>query len=216
MHYDVSVDSEQLQAHDCLLLRRAKMTKIFADQSVSLDGFSAGTNVRVGNGLGDNGESLHTWMEYEGFAQVQDALFENGGAVIMGRTMFDVGLEPWGENPPFHMPVFVLTHRAKQPLPMEGGTTYFFVTEGLKDALHQARAAADNKDVIILGGAETIQQFLNTGLIDEVRIHLAHVLLGNGTRLLTPANADAVELECIKLREGKGVTHLTFNVRKKG
>jgi dihydrofolate reductase len=192
------------------------MAKVVADQSVSLDGFSAGINVREGNGMGDNGELLHGWIEHKGFDQFRDEQFEGIGATIMGRTMFDVGVEPWGDNPPFRMPVFVVTHRARQPLVKEGGTTYFFITEGIENALNQARSAAENKDVIIIGGADIIQQFMNLGLVDELRLHLAHVLLGDGTRFWNPSNAEAVELDRIKLIESPGATHFTFNVKRTG
>jgi dihydrofolate reductase len=192
------------------------MAKVVADQSVSLDGFSAGINVREGNGMGDNGELLHAWIGYKGFDQFRDEQFEGVGAAIIGRTMFDVGVEPWGDNPPFHMPVFVLTHRARQPLIKEGGTTYFFITEGIENVLQQARSAAGNKDVIIIGGADIIQQFMNAGLVDELRLHLAHVLLGDGTRFWNPSNAGTVEMERIRLVETPGATHFTFNVKRKG
>src|SRR5260370_811008 len=173
------------------------MAKVVADQSVSFDGFSAGTNVREGNGMGDNGDLLHGWIAHKGFDQFRDEQFEGAGATIIGRTMFDVGVEPWGDNPPYHMPVFVVTHRARQPLVKEGGTTYFFITDGIENALQQARSAADNKDVLILGGAAIIQQFMNAGLVDELRLHLAEVLLGDGTRFWNPSNAEAVELDRI-------------------
>lgn len=192
------------------------MTKVIADQSVSLDGFSAGSNVHEGNGLGDNGESLHAWIEHQGFDQFRDAQFEGIGAAIIGRTMFDVGVEPWGDNPPFHMPVFVVTHRARPPLVKEGGTAYFFVTEGIENALQQARSAAGNKDVLILGGADLIQQFMNAGLVDELRLHVAHVLLGNGTRFWSSSNAEAIGLDRIRLFESPGATHLTLDVKRKG
>ncbi len=191
------------------------MTKVVADQSVSLDGFSAGLNVREGNPLGDKGDLLHAWYD-EGGDQVRDELFGRGGAMVMGRTMFDVGVEPWGENPHFHMPVFVLTHRAREPLAKQGGTTYFFVTEGIESALNQAKVAAGNKDVIIMGGAEIIQQFMNLGLVDELRIHLAHVLLGKGKHFFDPLTAENVELERLRLIESPGATHFTFNVKRKG
>jgi dihydrofolate reductase len=190
--------------------------KVVADQSASLDGFSAGINVREGNGMGDNGDLLHAWIAEHGFDRFFDEQFANVGTAIVGRTMFDVGVEPWGDNPPYHMPVFVVTHRARQPLVKEGGTTYFFVTEGIENALQQARSAADNKDVLILGGADIIQQFMNAGLVDELRLHLAHVLLGDGTHFWNPSNAGAVELDRIRLIESPGATHFTFNVKRKG
>jgi len=189
------------------------MGKVVADQSVSLDGFSAGTNVRVGNPLGDRGERLHAWYP-EGGDQVRDELFGAAGAMVMGRTMFEVGVEPWGDDPDFHMPVFVVTHDAREPLLKQGATTYFFVTDGIEGALARAKAAAGDKDVAVMGGANVIQQFMNAGLLDELRIHLAHVLLGDGTRFFNAMNAEQVELECTRLIESPGATHLTFRLAK--
>ena len=134
--------------------------KVTADQSISLDGFSAGPNVRPGNPLADQGERLHEWYG-EGGAQVRDELSGAAGAMVMGRRMFDVGVEPWGDDPPFHMPVFVVTHNPRKPLAKNGGTTYFFVTEGIRDALSRASKAAGDKDVVAMGGPNVIQQFMN-------------------------------------------------------
>src|ERR671923_3094912 len=168
------------------------MGKVIADQSISLDGFSAGPNVGVGNGMGDGGEQLHEWMFSEGDGAAVNAgvredtpfnLLQRSGAVVVGRRMFDVGVEPWGENPPFHQPVFVVTHRARDPIVKEGGTTYTFVTGGIAAALARAREAAGGKDVAVLGGADVIQQCLKGGLLDELQLHPAPLLPGGGTRL---------------------------------
>lgn len=195
------------------------MGNVFAEQSISLDGFSAGPNVTVGNGMGDGGERLHEWMfPADGSTgpgdEARKETFGSSGAVVMGRRMFDVGLKPWGENPPFHMPVFVVTHRAGDPLVKQGGTTYHFVTGGIERALEQARAAAGDKDVVVLGGADIIQQFVGAALVDEVRIHLVPIFLGDGTRLFERMEPDRNGLECTRAIGAPGVTHLTFRVTK--
>jgi dihydrofolate reductase len=197
------------------------MGKVIADQSMSLDGFSTGPNVGVGNGMGDGGELLHEWMGWEGDvaeinAGVRDELFQGSGAVVMGRRMFDLGVEPWGENPPFHMPVFVVTHHAKDPLVKEGGTTYTFVAGGIAAALARAKEAAGGKDVVVIGGADVIRQFAEAGLLDELRLHLAHVLLGDGTRLFDRIDPKRVTLERTRVVDAPGATHLTFRLRTNG
>ena len=197
------------------------MGKVIADQSMSLDGFSTGPNVGVGNGMGDGGELLHEWMGWEGDvaeinAGVRDELFQGSRAVVMGRRMFDLGVEPWGENPPFHMPVFVVTHRARDPIVKEGGTTYTFVTGGVAAALARAKEAAGGKDVAVLGGADVIRQFAEAGLLDELRLHLAHVLLGDGTRLFDGIDPKRVTLERTRVVDAPGVTHVTFRLRTDG
>lgn len=201
------------------------MGKVIADQSISLDGFSAGPNVGVGNGMGDGGEQLHAWMFSEGDGAAVNAgaredtpfnLLQRSGAVVVGRRMFDVGVEPWGENPPFHQPVFVVTHRAGDPIVKEGGTTYTFVTGVVAAALARAREAAGDKDVVVLGGADVIRQCAEAGLLDELRLHLAHVLLGDGTRLFDRMDPTRVVLERTRVVDAPGVTHLTFRLRTNG
>ena len=200
------------------------MGKVIADQSISLDGFSAGPNVGVGNGMGDGGEQLHDWMFSEGDGAAVNAgvredtpfnLLQRSGAVVVGRRMFDVGVEPWGATPPFHQPVFVVTHRAGDPIVKEGGTIYTFVTGGVAAALARAQEAAGGKDVAVLGGADVIRQFAEAGLLDELRLHLAHVLLGDGTRLFDRIDAKRVTLERTRV-DAPGVTHLTFRLRMNG
>jgi dihydrofolate reductase len=192
---------------------------------MSLDGFSTGPNVGVGNGMGDGGEQLHNWMFSEGDGAAVNAgvredtpfnLLQRSGAVVVGRRMFDLGVEPWGENPPFHQPVFVVTHRAGDPIVKEGGTTYTFVTGGVAAALARAQEAAGGKDVAVLGGADVIRQFAEAGLLDELRLHLAHVLLGDGTRLFARIDAKRVTLERTRVVDAPGVTHLTFRLRMNG
>ena len=146
--------------------------------------------------------------------------FENVGAVIMGRSMFGGegpwGDDPWdgwwGDDPPFHVPVFVVTHHDRPPSAKEGGTTFHFVTDGIEAAFEQARAAAGDKDVSLGGGASIIQQYLKAGLIDEMQVHLVPILLGAGTRLFDNLEGAAVELECTRVIEAPGVTHLRYRV----
>lgn len=201
------------------------MGKVIADQSISLDGFSAGPNVAVGNGMGDGGDQLHEWMfaERDGAAvnagvreETPFNLLQRSGAVVVGRRMFDVGEEPWGDDPPFHQPVFVVTHRATDPIVKEGGTTYTFVTDGVEAALARAQESAGGKDVLVFGGADLIRQFAEAGLLDELRLHLAHVLLGDGTRLFDRIDPRRVTLERTRVVDAPGVTHLTFRLRGVG
>jgi dihydrofolate reductase len=184
------------------------MTRLTLDISMSLDGFVAGPNQTLEEPLGRLGELLHEWIiplatfrkthgGTEGQTGIDDEVVAERigatGAVLMGRRMFSGGEGPWeedpradgwwGDEPPFHVPVFVLTHHAREPLAMEGGTTFTFVTEGFDSALEQARSAAGDRDVSIAGGATVAQQYLQAGLLDEIQIHLAPVVLGGGVRL---------------------------------
>jgi dihydrofolate reductase len=204
------------------------MGKVTVDISMSLDGFIAGPNDSVENPLGDGGERIHEWVydlaswrERHGIAggrtdtdaEVLDEAFENTGAVVIGKRMFDVA-NGWGDNPPFHMPAFVITHDAREKLVKEGGTTFTFVTDGIESALDQARAAAGDKDVSVAGGANIIQQYLSAGLLDEIQIHLVPVLLGEGIRLFDQLGAEQMELERTRVIESPGVTHLRFRIVK--
>jgi dihydrofolate reductase len=182
---------------------------------MSLDGFSAGPNVGMDNGMGDGGERLHEWQFREGVRpRVLEELFgSNTGAVVVGRRTFDLGEKPWGDNPPFHRPVFVVTHRPKATVTKEGGTTYTFVTGGVEHAIDQARTTAGDRDVVVLGGATIIQQCIRAGLVDELRLHLAHILLGAGTSFFAGLDPTTVALERRQLLDtDAGVTHLTFQV----
>jgi dihydrofolate reductase len=152
-------------------MRRAVMAKVTSEISMSLDGFITGPNVSVGNGMGDDGDRLHDWRfdaKTETDVAIVDEIYESTGAVLIGKRMFDVGFEPWGDPPPFGMPVFVVTHEEREPLPMQGGTTYTFVTDGIEAALELARAAAGDKNVGIWGGANIIREYLRAGLLDEI------------------------------------------------
>src|SRR5262245_33414102 len=174
------------------------MTTRHCEISISLDGFITGPNEGVGNPLGDDGGRLHDWMfakTTDADASVLDEAYARTGAIVMGKRMFAVGVEPWGDPPPFHRPVFVLTHEARDPMPMQGGTTYHFVTEGLEAALERARIAAGDKDVGIWGGANIIRQSLKAGLLDELQIHLVPILRGDGVRLFEVVASERIELE---------------------
>jgi dihydrofolate reductase len=203
------------------------MGRLRFDISMSLDGFVAGPNDGVGNGLGDGGERLHEWVYgleswrephgYEGgeTGEESDILgeaFDALGAIVMGRRMFDLAEGAWGDDPPFHMPVFVLTHRPRDPIVKQGGTTFTFVTDGIESALEQAREAAGDKDVGVAGGASVAQQYLKAGLLDELQIHLVPILLGDGVRLFDQLGDAQIELEATRVIDSPRVTHLRFEV----
>jgi dihydrofolate reductase len=214
------------------------MGKVVLDISMSLDGFVAGPNPSPEQPLGEGGERLHDWAlrlasfrerhgEAGGERNVDNDVVEEAlaatGAVLMGRRMFSGGSGSWdddmnadgwwGDDPPFRVPVFVLTHHARKPLSKQGGTTFTFVTDGIESALEQARVAAAGADVAVGGGASVAQQLLHQGLLDEMQVHLVPVLLGEGTRLLDNLSPD-VELECTRVIESQGVTHLRYRVVK--
>ncbi len=191
------------------------MGKVKCEISMSLDGFIAGQNVRVGNGMGDDGDRLHDWMfdaKTETDAEIVDEKFASTAAIVIGKRMFDVGFEPWGDPPPFGMPVFIVTHEAREPLSMQGGTTYTFVTEGIEAALGLARAAAGDKDVGVWGGANIIDEYLKAGLVDEMQIHVIPVLFGDGTRLFEHLGGRRIELKRTSTLDTPGATHLRFEV----
>jgi len=192
------------------------MGKVTCDISMSLDGFIAGPSVRVGNGMGDDGDRLHAWV-FGGNTETDDAIVAeknaSPGAILIGKRMFDVGFEPWGDPPPFGKPVFIVTHEAREPLPMRGGTTYTFVTKGIEAALELAREAAGDKDVGIWGGANIIQEYLKAGLLDEMQIHVVPVLFGDGTRLFEDLGGRRIELKRTSTIDTPGATHLRFSVQ---
>jgi len=195
------------------------MGKVTADMSISLDGFVTGPNPRPGFPSGEGGEILHDWMfppsgsPTEQEREMRAEWFNRMGALLMGKKSFTVGEEPWGEDPPFHVPVFVLTHEAREKLPKQGGTTYIFVTDEIKSALAQARATAGDKEVT-LHGASIIQQCLQAGLLDELQLHLVPVLLGEGIRLFDHLSASPISLECTRVVSSPTATHLRFRVVK--
>jgi dihydrofolate reductase len=210
--------------------------KVVVDISMSLDGFVAGPNPTLEEPLGEKGEELHEWVVrtnywrerhgLEGGEEDEDSevireAFSSVGASVMGRKMFSGGSGPWesdprsmgwwGDEPPFHTPVFVLTHHAREPEEMEGGTTFFFVTDGIEAAIQQARAAAGEGNVAIGGGANAIQQALAAGLVDELQVHVAPILLGGGTRLFGEG-ADPLRLEATRVLASPRATHVKFDV----
>jgi dihydrofolate reductase len=212
------------------------MSKVRFDISISLDGYVAGPNQSVDDPLGEGGEGLHEWLlgleawrrphgheggEVNASSEVMEEYTENVGATIMGRNMFGGHPGPWdasepwngwwGEEPPFHTPVFVVTHHEREPLEMAGGTTFHFATEGIEAALAQAREAAGGADVKIAGGAQIAQQFLAAGLVDEMQLSVVPLLLGGGERLLENVGGD-LKLEQLRAIEAPGVTHLKYRV----
>jgi dihydrofolate reductase len=212
-----------------MTLKGDGMGIVTAHMSMSLDGCIAGPNAGAGNPLGDGGVLIQPWMfDLASFREMQGLTggqtnkddeelrqrFAPTGAVVMGRRMFDEGEGPWGDNPPFRMPVFVVTHQARERLVKEGGTTFTFVTDGIESALEQAKAAAGDKDVNIAGGADTVQQFIRAGLLDELEIHLAPLLFGEGIRLFDKIGPQHVELENMRVVASPKVTHLRFRVVK--
>jgi dihydrofolate reductase len=207
------------------------MSKLTFDISVSLDGFITGPDDGVDLPMGEDGERLHEWIfglaswrerhglsggEINRDAEIIEESFTNAGAILMGRRMFDHGVGPWGDDPPFRMPVFVVTHETREPLAKKGGTTFTFVTDGIERALEQARVAAGGKNVAIAGGARLAQQYLEAGLLDELQLHLVPILLGDGVRLFDHVDPTGLALETTRVIESPGVTHLTFHVTKDG
>ena len=183
--------------------------------SISLDGYVTGPDVSDEEPMGRGGEALHDWMfagrSPEEAREWQTERFGGIGAVIMGRRMVDLGVRFWGEEPVFHAPCFVVTHRAAETVVKQGGTSYVFVTGGLTEALSRAREAAGDKDVLVNGGAEINRQFLDAGLVDEVHLHLVPVALADGTRLFDEADSD-LALVPIAADATPLVTHLTYRV----
>jgi dihydrofolate reductase len=211
------------------------MAKLRFEISISLDGYVAGPHQSEQDPLGKGGEQLHEWVvklqawrETHGKAGgevspsnelVEDSL-RNIGATIMGRNMFGGGPGPWGENPwngwwgdepPFHAPVFVLTHHEREPLELKGGTTFHFVTDGIESALARAKEAAGGKDVRLAGGAEAAQQYLAAGLVDEMQLHVVPVLLGGGERLFEDVGSD-LRLEQAQVVHAPDVIHVRYRV----
>ena len=194
------------------------MGKVVSEISMSLDGFVTDPQAGVGTSLeGEDPGRLHDWRfdaKTEADAAIVDEMYASTGAVVIGRRMFDVGFEPWGDPPPFGMPVFVVTHEERERLPMQGGTTYTFVREGTEAALDLARAAAGDRNVGIWGGANIIRQYLKAGLLDEMQIHLIPVLLGGGIRLFEGLDPEGIELRKASSIETPSATHLRFEVVK--
>lgn len=207
------------------------MRIVFASMGMSLDGFVAGPNAGPRNALGDRGGRIHEWMyrvqawrerqslsggEANRDAELVEENYNRAGSYVMGRRMFDEGEVGWPDPPPFRAPVFVLTHQPREPWERQGGTTFIFITDGVESALEQARSAAGEKDVQVAGGAETVAQFLNAGLLEELEIHLAPVLLGAGVRLFERVEADKLQLEQTRVVDSPAVTHVSYRVARRG
>ena len=213
------------------------MSRLRCQISISLDGFVAGPNQSEENPLGEGGEGLHDWVvklaawreahgleggEVTESTRVLEESLENVGAAVMGRNMFGPpGGGPWGDgewkgwwgdNPPYHYPVFVVTHHARDPLEMDGGTTFHFVTGGVEPALEQAKEAAGGQDVGLWGGGQIVQEYLAAGLLDELELHVVPVLLGDGARIFGDLGDAEVRLEQVRVVEAPGVTHLKYRV----
>jgi dihydrofolate reductase len=212
------------------------MSKLRCHISISLDGFVAGPNQSEENPLGEGGERLHDWVvplaawrqshgkqggEVNESTPVFEESLENVGASVMGRNMFGPigggawGDEQWtgwwGDDPPYHHPVFILTHHPRDPVVMEGGTTFHFVTDGIESALEQARQAAGGKDVKLWGGGQVAQQYLAAGLLDELELHVVPMVLGDGARLFDNLRDAEVQLEQVRAVEAPGVAHLKYS-----
>jgi dihydrofolate reductase len=212
------------------------VSKLRSQISISLDGYVAGPNQSEENPLGEGGEALHEWVvplevwrrphgmeggEVNASSAVVEEAQANVGATIMGRNMFGGGPGPWGEEPwngwwgdepPFHHPVFVLTHHEREPLTLSD-TTFTFITDGIEAALAAAREAAGGEDVTIGGGADVLGQYLAAGLVDEVELHVVPLLLGGGARLFEGVGS-GIALEQIRAIEAPGVAHLKYRLVK--
>jgi dihydrofolate reductase len=213
------------------------MSKLTFDITMSLDGFIAGPNQTLEQPLGEGGARIHEWMydlasfrERHGMdggttnadSEVLEESVANTGAVLMGRRMFSGGAgqwddDPnpdgwWGDDPPFHVPVFVLTHHPRETVTKQGGTSFTFVTDGIEAALEEARAAAGDRDVAVAGGANVIQQCFTAGLLDEFQVHVAPLLLGDGVRLFDQLGTAQLEVEGTRVIASPGVTHLSYRV----
>ena len=180
---------------------------------MSLDGYVAGPDQSLENPLGVGGMRLHEWVFPLAAWRAMQGL--EGGEVdastpVIEESLANLGATIMGPNPPYHHPVFVLTHHARAPLAMEGGTTFTFVTDGMQSALQQAKRAAGGKDVAVAGGAKAAQQYLSAGLVDEMEISLAPTLLGTGERLFDGVGADLHGLKLVRTVAAPGVTHLKF------
>jgi dihydrofolate reductase len=217
------------------------MARLTLDISMSLDGFIAGPNQTLEEPLGAGGDRLHEWVfglapfrerhglsggEMNADAEVVEESLERTGAVIMGRRMFSGGKGPWeddpntdgwwGDDPPFRVPVFVLTSHPRDTVVKQGGTSFTFVTEGIESALEQARVVAGDKDVAVAGGANVVQQYLKAGLLDEIQIHLAPVLLGDGIRLFDQLGPERPQVEYTRVIGSPSVAHVRFSVSRAG
>jgi dihydrofolate reductase len=211
------------------------MSNVRVSISISVDGYASGPDQRPEEPLGTGGEHLHDWVvalrawreahgreggEENASSPIARGMAENVGATVMGRNMFGGGPGPWGDDPwkgwwgdepPFHHPVFVVTHHDREPLEL-ADTTFHFVTDGIESALEQARQAAGSEDVAVAGGATTVNEYLRAGLLDEILISVAPILLGGGSRLFDDLGDARPELEPIEVVDAPGVTHIRYRV----
>jgi dihydrofolate reductase len=213
------------------------MPKVRVDISMSLDGFVAGPNQSLEDPLGIGGMQLHEWVfrleawrsahglpggEVDVDSELVSESTGSTGAVVMGRRMYSGGSGPWeddpnaggwwGDEPPFHAPVFVVTHHPRELREMQGGTTFTFVTDGVESAVQQARTAAGDQDVLVSGGGSVVQQCLAAGLLDEIQVHVAPVLLGSGVRLFEDASPAGLELA--RVVDGPLATHIKYRIAR--
>jgi dihydrofolate reductase len=193
------------------------MGKVFAEITMSVDGFAAGPRISPQHPLGEDGNQLHEWL-FKGTKdnpidqQNAAAFFSSTGAFVIGRRTFDLGINEWGEDGAFGKPCFVLTHRQQEML-VRGSTTFTFVTDGIESAVRQARLAAGEQDVCVMGGANTIQQAINAGLVAELRLHIAPVLLGAGTRLFDQLKGAPITLESTQVSNSSFAVHLRYRMQ---
>jgi dihydrofolate reductase len=193
------------------------MSKVVVEVSPSVDGYIAGPGVAVGRPFGEAGTRLHRWMGEDGLPPTEadrdalDQMYATTRSVVIGRRMFDVGIDPWGEDGAFGLPVFVVTNRAGEDL-VRGATTFTFVTDGAAHAVELAVVTAGDGDVMVAGGADVIQQCLAAGVVGEIRLHVVPVLLGAGTRLFARPLPDSIELEQTDHVATPLATHLTFRI----
>jgi dihydrofolate reductase len=216
------------------------MTLVTAQMSLSLDGFYAGPKHTGTDGWMESPEAAAffritrwivgamAWRERQGIeggergtnSEILEEAFESAGAYVMGRRMADGGEVPWGDEPPFHAPVFVVTHRARETLMRQGGTSFTYVTDGLESAIDRARAAANGKDVAIAGGGTLLRNVIRAGLLDELDLHIAPVLVGDGMRLFDPADLglagnEAIELTPTRVVDTPDVTHVRYRIDRR-
>jgi len=199
------------------------MTMVTSQISISLDGFVAGPDQSVEDPLGKGGRRLHEWhigegRRHEADDRMAERILAGNGAYVMGRNMFGPIRGEWegdwrgwwGEEPPYHAPVFVLTHHPRDPVVVDGGTTFHLVTDGVEAALEQARAVPGDADIAVAGGASTVNQYLAAGLLDELRLHIAPVVLGTGERLFDGVSGRTIEQ--VSVQPARRVTHATYRL----
>ena len=205
------------------------MSNVFVSAGISLDGYIAGPNGGPETPLGEGGLEIHNWMfKQQSFlrhlgleggetnnkdSDIIDGIFNRTGTTIIGKRMFEEGEANWPEEAPFRTPVFVLTHEKREPWERKGGTTFYFVNDGIHGALEQAKQVAGDKDIRIGGGADVIRQYLHAGLVEELELHIAPLILGRGVRLFDQADASKFSLEIVDATNSVDVTHVMYRVK---